>query len=86
MADLIRVRCGALGGREAMPNLEYDVEKGAELGYRTDEKALYIGTASGNVRLCGVEELTKISEVLTKLDDITARLEALEAPTEAPSE
>ena len=74
MADLIRIKGGALGNRVQMPQLRYDKEKGHEIGYRSDEKALYIGTADGNVRLCGAEDLT---EIIARLDDITARLDSL---------
>lgn len=77
MADLITIKSGAMGGRSSMPKLAVD-----ELGYLTDEKALYIGTESGNVRLCGVND---ISELNTRLDDIITRLEALESKEE-PSE
>lgn len=47
MSDLITIKSGALGDREEMPSLAI-----GELGYRTDEKALYIGTTEGNVKLC----------------------------------
>ena len=84
MADLIKIKSGAKGNRETMPKLET-----GELGYETDEKALYIGTASGNVRLCGVDELVKRADIYTKIDNITTqlgelktRLEALETPGE----
>ena len=67
MADLIKIKCGALGERDTMPKLNE-----GELGFRTDEKALYIGTSNGNVRLCGVDDIP----------NITARLEELENPSE----
>ena len=70
MADLITIKSGAMGDRSSMPKLAVD-----ELGYRRDEKALYIGTESGNVRLCGADD---IKELNTKLDEIITRLEALE--------
>lgn len=56
MADLIKVKSGALGNRGTMPRLDKD-----ELGYRTDEKALYIGTDAGNMRLCGVNDVEQIN-------------------------
>lgn len=84
MADLIKIK----GGSGDVPALQ-----DRELAYRRDEKALYIGTKDGNVRLCGVDELVKIADIYTKTDNITTqldelqtRLEALEAPTETPSE
>lgn len=77
MADTIKIKSGALGDRTVMPKL---VEN--ELGYQTNEKALYIGTSSGNVRLCGADD---ISDLNKRIDDIIARLEALE-PDEEPSE
>ena len=52
MTDLVQVKSGVLGDRTEMPDL---VEN--ELGYRKDEKALYIGTSSGNVRLCGADDI-----------------------------
>lgn len=72
MADLIKIKSGALGDRESMPNLTED-----ELGYCTDEQALYIGTKGGNVRLCGVADALKLAEITTKIADITTRLEEL---------
>ena len=84
MADLIKIK----GGSGDVPALQ-----DRELAYRRDEKAFYIGTKDGNVRLCGVDELVKIADIYTKTDNITTqldelqtRLEALEAPTETPSE
>lgn len=84
MADLITIK----GGSGEVPEL-----KDRELAYSRDERALYIGTANGNVRLCGVDELVKITNICTKIDNITTqlgelqtRLEALETPTETPSE
>ena len=84
MADLIKIK----GGSGDVPTLQ-----DRELAYRRDEKALYIGTKDGNVRLCGIDELVKIADIYAKIDNITTqlselhtRLEALEAPTETPSE
>ena len=79
MADLITIKSGSFGSRSTMPKLSVD-----ELGYQNDEKALYIGTESGNVRLCGIEDVAKINELnatiqslSTAIDDINARLDAL---------
>lgn len=74
MGDLILVKSGALGDRSVMPALQTD-----ELGYRTDKKELYIGTESGNVRLCGADDVT---ELLAKIENITVRLDVLEKPSE----
>jgi len=80
MADLITIKSGALGDRETMPILSVN-----ELGYRTDEKALYIGTANGNERLCGVNDVAeknaKIAELQGRIDAITARLDAMTTTT-----
>lgn len=84
MNDKVHIKTGALNGRTEMPALSYDKDKGSELGYRTDEEALYIGTSSGNKRLCGVRDLAELNakiEALTKrIDEITAQ------PEETPSE
>ncbi len=83
MADAIMIKSGALGGRTTMPRLS-----NAELGYITDKKELYIGTADGNERLCGAGDIAeinaKIAEISTKIEeinksiaDIIARLDAL---------
>ena len=84
MADLIKIRSGALGNRSTMPKLNED-----ELGYCTDTKELYIGTDSENVRLCGVNDLAiiqnlqaTISSLSKAIEDITARLGKLEKPSE----
>ena len=86
MAGKFKVRSGALGSRKEMPKLDID-----ELGYRTDEKALYIGTESGNERLCGVGDAgnidigainAEISQIKNDITSIIARLDALEKPSE----
>ena len=91
MADLITIKSGALGERNTMPKLNVD-----ELGYRTDEKALYIGTEDKDERLCGVNDVIKIDECMSRLSaietkisemdeliaSIIARLEVLETPSE----
>lgn len=84
--DNIHIKTGALNGRTEMPALSYDKDKGSELGYRSDEEALYIGTSSGNKRLCGVKDVgelsAKIEALNTQIRAITARLDALEKPDE----
>ena len=93
MADLVRIKCGELGDREEMPTLQYDAEKGCELGYRTDESALYIGTNNGNKRLCGVNDVAELNNKINSINteiraienliaNITTRLEKLEKPSE----
>ena len=86
MDDNIHIKTGALNGRTEMPALSYDKDKGSELGYRSDEEALYIGTSSGNKRLCGVKDVgelsAKIEALNTQIRAITARLDALEKPDE----
>lgn len=86
MADLIRIKCGELRDRKSMPSLSYDSKKGCELGYRLDEKALYIGTDVGMLRLCGVEDyfimFDEINRIYEQLTDIKNRLDALTTPSE----
>ena len=65
MADLIKIK----GGSGAVPTLQ-----SRELAYSKDEKALYIGTDSGNVRLCGAGDISELRQLIS---DITARLDAL---------
>lgn len=85
MSDTIYIKTGALGGRAGMPALAYDEEKGSEIGYRSDTNELYIGSANGNIRLCGGGDvagvnalLAEISTLKTQIADIITRLEALE--------
>ena len=73
MADLIRIK----GGTGTVPALQ-----DRELAYNKDERALYIGTGSGNIRLCGAGDVATLTD---KIDEIIARLDAL-APTEAQTE
>lgn len=88
MTDLITIKSGALGDREAMPKLSE-----SELGYITDKKELHIGTSVGNERLCGAGDVAeinaknaeinaKIAEINSKIANINARLDALETPSE----
>ena len=69
MADLIRIK----GGSGAVPTLQ-----DREIAYSKDEKALYIGTDNGNVRLCGADDISELRQLIS---DIAARL-ALETPSE----
>ena len=80
--DEVRIRSGALNGRTEMPKLKppeiIDGEKhGAEIGYQEEEKALYVGTKDGNVRLCGLSDAEKLAELSAKIEEITARLDEL---------
>ena len=78
MYDKILVKSGELGNRAAMPTLDYDEEQGAELGYREDEEALYIGTKSGNKRLCGAKDIgninTSINAINSQISSINAQI------------
>ena len=51
MADTILIKAG---NKSTMPSL-----RDREIAYCKDEKALYIGTTGGNVKLCDPEELSK---------------------------
>lgn len=85
MGGTIYVRCGELGDRAEMPALKYDKEKGSEIGLRTDEEALYVGTSKGNIRMCGANDVrelnAKIDAINALIENITARLDAL-SPSE----
>ncbi|MBQ7975963.1 MAG: hypothetical protein IJ300_09800 [Clostridia bacterium] len=69
MADIIRIK----GGSGTVPTLQ-----DRELAYSKTEKALYIGTESGNERITGGDGSVDLSEINAQIADITARLEALE--------
>ncbi len=70
MANLIKIKGGngtnALGERE--------------LAYHEDEKALYIGTGNGNVKLCRAEDIAKVDGKLTAVP--VASQEILDADAE----
>ena len=83
MVDKIHIKSGELGGRSTMPSLDYDEEQGAELGYREDEEALYIGTKSGNKRLCGAKDISNIN---ARLDAINAQISDILARLDSPTE
>ena len=78
MADTVKIKSGALGGRETMPRLEEN-----ELGYRTDEKSLYIGSANGNERLCGVDD---INAIMAEINSIKIAISEINARLETPSQ
>lgn len=95
MADSIYIKSGELGGRETMPQLGYDKEKGSEIAFRTDEKALYIGTTGGNAKVgdAGWEQRIKSLEEQPETNmkgyvdglvaEINARLDAINARIDA---
>ena len=62
MADTIQIRAG---NKANMPKLA-----DRELGYVRDEKALYIGTAGGNVKLCDAD----LEGTVNKLGDTVSTL------------
>ena len=69
MADLIKIK----GGNGNVPALQ-----DRELAFAKDEKALYIGTDSGNIKLCDAEQEKRIKEYIDGLvAGINARLDAL---------
>lgn len=59
MDDLIRIK----GGSGETPALQ-----DREIAYNKNEKALYIGTPDGNVRLCGADDIKSILDRLTALE------------------
>lgn len=72
MADTIQIRAG---NKANMPKLA-----DRELGYVRDEKALYIGTAGGNVKLCDAD----LEGTVNKLGDtVNAQGETLSAQQQA---
>ena len=80
MADLIRIK----GGSGNVPILQ-----DREIAYSRDEKALYIGTDDGNVRLGGENDVAMIMELQATIqslslviESITARLDAVEQSSE----
>jgi hypothetical protein len=67
MAGTRKIKSGILGNRTAMPRLEEN-----ELGYRRDEKALYIGTSNGNVKLGAKDYEDRIEALETKIAELEA--------------
>lgn len=74
MADLIKIK----GGSGNVPTLQ-----DKELAYRKDEKALYIGTENGNVKLCDAELEERIKAYI---DGLVAEINNRLGVTEQPSE
>lgn len=69
MNDLIKIK----GGNGNVPALQ-----DREIAYSKAEKALYIGTEGGNVKLCDAEQEERIKAYIDGLvSDINARLDAL---------
>lgn len=74
MADSIRIKAG----KGSVPTLQ-----DREIAYSKDEKAIYIGTPEGNVKLCDAELEARIKAYIDGLvANINARLDALHPPTE----
>ena len=73
MNDLIKIK----GGKGNVPVLQ-----DKELGYSRDEKALYIGTPDGNIKLCCADDAQKILALETELESVKARLKDLEEGSE----
>lgn len=64
------------GNKAGMPAL-----RDRELGYCKDEKALYIGTANGNVRLCGADDSGRIDALETTTGTHTTQISSLQNTT-----
>ena len=77
MADTIRIK----GGSGAVPNLQ-----DRELGYSKTEKALYIGTGSGNVRLYSANDTERIDTLIEDVKSLQAEITALNEEIEAIKE
>ncbi len=79
MADNIYLRAGAKAG---MPTLA-----SREIAYVTDEEALYVGTASGNKKVCAAStegRVTTLEGRATSLENATAgKLTATKATAQA---
>ena len=69
MADLIQIK----GGNGTVPTLQ-----DRELAIKKDTGELYIGSSSGNVRLCGAGDIARLEQLI---EEIKTRLDAL-APSE----
>ena len=68
MADKIQIK----GGKGSVPRLS-----DREPAYSKDEKALYIGTDGGNVKVGDGGWEARITALENAIKDITARLDAL---------
>lgn len=69
MADTILIKAG---NKSTMPTLH-----DREIAYCKDEKALYIGTAGGNVKLCDADGSRAIKDLEQAMND---KLSATPAP------
>lgn len=74
MKDPVQIRAGKLNGRKEMPKLAVN-----EIAYQTEEKALYIGTPQGNVKLGGITDEEKqeiineaVAKALAEFEKLTA--------------
>ena len=71
MADLIKIK----GGSGNVPTLQ-----DRELAYKKGEKALYIGTDSENVRLCGAGDVAEINARTDLINaDLSSRINLINA-------
>lgn len=74
MPDSLQIR----GGNKAtMPVLQI-----REIAYCKDEKALYIGTSGGNVKLCDADDPDRITALETTTATHTAQIGTLETSVE----
>lgn len=78
MADSLQIRGG---NKSTMPTLQ-----DREPGYCKDEKALYMGTSGGNVKLCGADDPARITALetttgthTTQISELTTSLSGLQA-------
>ena len=86
MDDLVRIRSGDLGERAEMPTLRQaevidGKQVGSELGFRTDNNELYIGTKDGNVKIGDAKWEDQIKALEEQVGNIISRLEVL-SPSE----
>ena len=68
MNDTIKIK----GGDGNVPKLQ-----DRELAYRKDEKALYIGTESGNAKLCDAGQEARIKALEDAVSSLQSRLSEL---------
>ena len=83
MSDWILIKSGALGNRDKMPTLRYDSERGGEIAYRTDEKALYIGTGQGNEKVGDVNWEARIKSLEDEILALRGYIDGLVAEMNA---
>ena len=74
MADTIKIKAG----KGSVPTLA-----DREIAYSRDEKALYIGTPNGNVKVSGGGGTTDLSAIQAEIDKINAAITAINARLDA---